>query len=275
MMTEVQSPHVSDDLPRLLTGDATRDEAMSAADHLRTCPDCQDELVSAVVAHASLASANRFAAQVFAPEPEDEPPPVRAHPSGRHATAGEAAPEAPQLPDLSDLFAQLRAEASLSTAPAPAAAPTATPVPTPTATAARPSHRRRWIAAGVAAAVIAGGGIAVGVVASNTSTSSGRSVALAPIDVGRHPAKMTIAGSTLKIDATKLPKPAAASVYEVWLVDRAGKNLAAIGTLGSDNTATLTVAPQVRSNFKYVQVSVQKSSDLTFSNISVLRGDIS
>ncbi len=259
-MTELQSPHVSDDLPRLLTGEATRDEAMAAAEHLRTCPDCQDELVSAVVAHASLTSAHRFAAQVFAPEPGDEPPPVLVHPAGRHAADGEPT-EPQQLPDLSDLFARLRAEPATSAATPPASA--------------RPSHRRRWIAAAVAAAVIAGGGIAIGVVASNTSTSSGRSVALAPIDVGRHPAKLTIAGSTLKIDATKLPRPGAASVYEVWLVDRAGKNLAAIGTLGTDNTATLTVAPQVRSNFKYVQVSVQKSSDLTFSNISVLRGDIS
>ena len=53
--------HISDDLPRLLTGDATRDEVLAAAEHLRSCPDCQQELVSAVVAHASLTSAQRFA----------------------------------------------------------------------------------------------------------------------------------------------------------------------------------------------------------------------
>lgn len=266
-MTELQSPHVSDDLPRLLTGDTTRDEAMAAAEHLRGCPDCQQELVSAAVAHASLTSARRFAPQVVAPDRDDEPPPAPALPLGRHAAGdSDIEPESGQpLPDLSNLFAQLRAEAAAPTAPTPA------PAPAP----ARVSHRRRWIAAGAAAAVIAGGGITIGVVASNSPTSSGRSVALAPIDVGRHPAKLTIAGSTLKINATSLPRPGAASVYEVWLVDRAGKNLAAIGTLGTDNTATLTVAPQVRSNFKYVQVSVQKSSDLTFSNISVLRGDIS
>ena len=85
MMTEIQSPHVSDNLPRLLTGDTTRDEAMAAAEHLRGCPDCQQELVSAAVAHASLTSARRFAPQVVAPERDDEPPPAPAVPLGRHA----------------------------------------------------------------------------------------------------------------------------------------------------------------------------------------------
>ena len=35
------SSHISDELPRLLTGDANRDVVMTAAEHLRTCPDCQ------------------------------------------------------------------------------------------------------------------------------------------------------------------------------------------------------------------------------------------
>lgn len=58
--------HITDDLPGLLTGEASRDETMAAAAHLRGCPDCQQELVSAVVAHASLASAQRFAREVVA-----------------------------------------------------------------------------------------------------------------------------------------------------------------------------------------------------------------
>jgi anti-sigma-K factor RskA len=60
------STHISDDLPRLLTGEASRDEVLAAATHLRNCPDCQQELVSAVVAHASLSSAQRFAPGVIA-----------------------------------------------------------------------------------------------------------------------------------------------------------------------------------------------------------------
>jgi hypothetical protein len=62
------SQHISDDLPLLLTGEATRDDTLAAAAHLRTCPDCQQELVSAVVAHASLSSAQRFARDLVAPD---------------------------------------------------------------------------------------------------------------------------------------------------------------------------------------------------------------
>src|SRR3954467_14468288 len=85
-------PHLSDDIPRLLTGDASREEVLAAAEHLRGCPDCQQELVSAVVAHASLTSAQRFAPEVVAPAHED------AEPAG-------------PLPDLGDVFAGVRREA--------------------------------------------------------------------------------------------------------------------------------------------------------------------
>jgi len=60
------STHIADDLPLLLTGEATRDEVLVAATHLRTCEDCRNELVSAVVAHASLTSARRFAPEIMA-----------------------------------------------------------------------------------------------------------------------------------------------------------------------------------------------------------------
>ena len=262
-MTDLQSPHVSDDLPRLLTGDATREETMAAAEHLRGCPDCRQELVAAVVAHASLASAQRFARQVVAPDRDaGEPEPPRRRPSpGPRVVEAPAAGAEPPLPDLSNLFAAVREDARGSAAPQPAR---------------EVSRRRRGrlIAAGVAAALVLGGGIAIGVVESNTSAPpSGRSVALSPYDIGRQPASLTISGSTMKIDASKLKKLDPAHVYEVWLTDTPRKNLAAIGTLGTDNKATLTVTPAVRSHYTHVEVSVQKTSNLQFSGISVLRGD--
>lgn len=62
--------HISDDLPLLLTGEASRDATLGAAAHLRSCPDCQQDLVTAVIAHASLTSARRFASEVLeTPEP--------------------------------------------------------------------------------------------------------------------------------------------------------------------------------------------------------------
>jgi len=53
--------HICDALPRLLAGDASREESISAAAHVRDCPDCRDELISSVVAHAALRSARRSA----------------------------------------------------------------------------------------------------------------------------------------------------------------------------------------------------------------------
>lgn len=84
--------HVTEELPRLLTGEATRDAVLDAAAHLRTCVDCQHELVSAVVAHASLTSAQRFAPEVVATPPAETAP--------------------PQLPDLAAVFAQVETEAA-------------------------------------------------------------------------------------------------------------------------------------------------------------------
>ncbi|HEU5267060.1 MAG TPA: anti-sigma factor [Jatrophihabitans sp.] len=262
----MQSPHVSDDLPRLLTGDATRDEVMAAGEHLRDCPDCGQELVSAVVAHASLTSAQRFAHPVVAPDRDATAPeaPRRRPSPGPRAVEAPAAGTEPALPDLSGLFAAVREDARGAAAPQPAQP-------------AQPAQRRRrgrLVAVGVAAAVVIGGGITIGVVESNTSAPpSGRSVALSPYDIGRQPAKLTISGSTMKIDASKLTKLDPAHVYEVWLTDTPRKNLAAIGTLGTDNEATLTVTPAVRSHYTHVEVSVQKTSNLQFSGVSVLRGD--
>jgi Anti-sigma-K factor rskA len=85
--------HVTDELPGLLSGEAPRAVTLDAAAHLRACVDCQQELVSAVVAHASLTSAQRFAPEVVA---------------GSTDEAGSASP----LADLSAVFAQVRHQAA-------------------------------------------------------------------------------------------------------------------------------------------------------------------
>lgn len=80
--------HVHDDLPLLLSGEADRATVAAAAEHLRGCEDCREELISALVAHASLTSAARFAPAPAAVE------------SQRPAS----------LPDLGPVFAQVEAE---------------------------------------------------------------------------------------------------------------------------------------------------------------------
>lgn len=231
------SQHVSDDLPRLLSGDATHDETLAAAGHLRSCPDCQHELVSAVIAHASLSSARRFAPEIVAPRTPD---------SGDE--------QAPPLPDLSDVFAAARHEAA-------------------TATHAR---QRRRVVLGVAAAAVLASGIGIGAAqlqGSDSHQSGSRTLALAPFGVGTHAARATVADAgTMRIDATSLPKLDARHFYEVWLTDPARTRLQAVGSLSTSNSAVLTVSPNVMARYSAIEVSVQRVNQTSYSGTSVLRG---
>jgi Anti-sigma-K factor rskA len=230
--------HLTDDIPRLLTGDATREEVLAAAEHLRSCPDCQQELVSAVVAHASLTSAQRFAPEIVTPVPaldEDEP-------------------DGP-LPDMSALFAQARAEAA--------------------GTAAPPARNRRWrTAALAAAAAVVIGGTAAGVVELSTSSSSpsGTRVALAAFQAGKAPAEARVVDRTMRIDATKLPRLDPQHFYEVWLTDKQRQHMWPLGAIGSDNKAQLPVPTSVMSRYAAIEVSVQRANETGYSGVSVLRG---
>jgi hypothetical protein len=242
------STHISEDLPRLLTGDATRDEVMAAADHLRTCPDCQQELVSAVVAHASLTSAQRFAPEIVAPEA-----PVQE----------QAEIPVSSLPDMSAMFAKVREEASTS------ASASGQP--------ARPAWRRqRLLAVAAAAAVLVGGGVTIAETVGSGSSSpqqASRSLSLRAFDLGKEPAKVTLIGAgTMRIDATALPKLDGAHFYEVWLTDAARKRMQAVGSIGRDNLAQLTVSSNVMSEYSAIEVSVQRTDETAYSGKSVLRG---
>jgi hypothetical protein len=232
--------HLSDDIPRLLTGDATRDEVLAAAEHLRGCPDCQQELVSAVVAHASLTSARRFAPEVVALVPPGEP------------SEGEASDS---LPDLTAVFAQVRAEAGQPSTAVP---------------------RRRLRIAGIvaAAAVVVGGGTAA-IVETTTSSSSQQqalTVALSAFHDGKAPATATIVGTSMRIDAAKLPRLDAEHFYEVWLTDSARTTMWPLGAIPSDNRAQLPVPLSVMGRYSAIEVSVQQVSQTKYSGVSVLRG---
>ncbi|WP_375490412.1 anti-sigma factor domain-containing protein [uncultured Jatrophihabitans sp.] len=234
--------HVSDDLPRLLTGDADRDVVLAAAEHLRTCPDCQQDLVSAVVAHAALTSAHRFAPEIVAHDTED---------------LTSAADDEPPLPDLSSMFARVHDEARDDAAPA-----------------AR-HNRRRLVAVAAAAAVIVGGGSTIAALELGGSASDARSVALSAYPEGTSSARanVQIQDSKLKVDATALPKLDAQHVYELWVTDRDRKNMSPVGTFGNGR-AELTVARNVLAQYNDFEVSVQPSNEIKdYSGHSVVRGE--
>ena len=232
------SQHISDDLPRLLTGDAGRDETLAAAEHLRGCPDCQQELVSAVIAHAALTSAGRFAPRTtVASERADEP-------------------AAAALPDLSAVFAKVRDEA---------------------AQAQSSAKRRRVLLIAAAAAVVAtAAGITIAETIGSPSESTGPSavqVALGPYDEGKVGAEATLIGAgTMRIDASALPRLDPGEFYEVWLTNGARTRLQPVGSLSDANDAQLTVSPKVMGQYSAIEVSIQRLDETTYSGHSVLRG---
>lgn len=228
--------HISDDLPRLLTGDASRDETMAAATHLRECPDCQQELVSAVVSHAALSSAHRFA-------------------SAREPVAAPTDAAQPALPDMSAVFAKVRDEAAAASPSQP--------------------RRRRWLVAVAAAAVVAtAGGITIAETVGNSSSAptAATTFQLEPLAGGSGgPATVTVTGDRMHLDATSLPKLDAGHQYEVWLV--ADTQLRPLGYIRGDRTADLTVPASVMAQYDSVAISLQKNTQVEFSGDVVVRGN--
>jgi anti-sigma-K factor RskA len=230
--------HISDELPRLLTGEAPRAVVLSAADHLRSCADCQQELVSAVIAHASLSSAQRFAPEVVRPVPAAE----------------QAAAEAPALPDLEAVFRQVREEADTGSTASP--------------------RRRRVLYAAAAAAVVVGGGTAIAIVESGSSSSpGGQTVALRQAGSGAGPVTATIRnGGRMTIDASTLPRLDATHQYEVWLT-KPNADPQPIGFIGADRTGQLTVPGTLMTQYDTIAISKQRRNQVAFSGITVAAGN--
>ncbi len=229
------SDHVFDELPSLLRGETDRATLDAAAAHLRHCEDCRQELVSSLFAHASLSSAVRFApaAATEVPEPRDEP----------------------ALPDLSELFERVRAEA---------------------ATPQRSPGRRRWTIAAAAAVVgvVLGGGAVVLTQHATRSGPSSQTITLAPFDQGVTQAKATVVGGReMKVDAASLPSPGAGKLYEVWLTNAARTSMHPLGWVGANGKGDFTVPTNLMASYNAVEVSVQAiNAPYEYSGTSVLRG---
>ncbi|SHF46688.1 Anti-sigma-K factor rskA [Jatrophihabitans endophyticus] len=251
----MSTPHISEDLPRLLTGDATRDVVLGAAHHLRTCVDCQQELVSAVVAHASLSSAHRFAPEIVAPERDDRP-----------VAGPDEDVEGPgALPDLSTVFAEARADAHASGPRAGASGTAAAPAGTRT--------RRRLIAVAAAAAIVAGGGVTYAVATSGDDAPATQTVALdGPASTKSATAKL-VGDDRMSLDASVLPALRGGRQYEVWLTD--GLHKQSVGFLQPDRHAALTIPSTLMKRYDSIAVSVQKDGQTEFSGDVVLRGSYS
>jgi hypothetical protein len=250
--------HVFDELPRLLSGDADRAAVAAVAAHLRECADCNDELISAVAAHAALMSSARYA-------------PELANDAEQRQTLAPAAAE--PLPDMSLVFAEIRRElAEAEHSPAPS------PEPTPLLSRTRPkARRRRTVQYGLVAAAVSVGLVGGGVYVADRATShnpSARAVALDAYGIGTSAAgAKLIGGDEMVIDASSLPALASGQYYEVWLTNGARTAMAPVGQLDADGMGTFTVQNAEMTGYAAIEVSVQATHGVgSYSGVSVLRG---
>ncbi len=250
------SAHLTDELPRLLTGEASHEAVLEAAAHLRTCVDCQQELVSAVVAHASLTSAQRFAPEIVARGQAGN----FTHHADTDIDIDIDERVQRELPDLSVVFAQVRQEAEEGFRPD-----------------RRPGHGRRYLVAVAAAVVLAGAGTGIyfATTGGGSSAPTSRTVALNAFDMGTTSATAHISNGTIDLTATSLPK-LTAQRYEVWLTNDKRTQMQPIGWISDNGTAKITVPMDLMKHYDDLEVSIQNvaAHSYDFSGMSVLRGAI-
>jgi hypothetical protein len=250
------SAHIHDELPAVLTGEADRATLDAVAEHMSAgCASCCQDLASVVQAYAAIASAKRYVPQLFRAELTGTAP---------DDTVGEDE----QLPDLSDVFAQIEARPDR--------------VARRGGAHAKAKERRRrpvgrgWIAA---AAVIVGVAAGVGgeyLVNHHTTSSSVavHVVHLAPFDIGTTSGTAKIiGGSRITVGATSLPSLGTTKFYQAWLTNAARTQLLSLGPLGPDGAGNYTLPAHLISTYSAIEVSVQQvNGNPAFSGVSVLRG---
>jgi hypothetical protein len=245
-MTDPEPAHVADELPGLLAGECDREQTLTLAAHLRACPQCQEELVSVVLA-AGILRATVRAEQ--APSPAVSPSPL---PSSSESTSS---PEA-GAPDPPEWLTR--------------------------ATRQRPAGwgTRRRLVALAAAVVIVAGAVAAGLGLSTSSAPVTNRAALRPLHApaGAHGAVTVTAASgarQVQVSTDDLPAAGQGHYYEVWLLDPATLKMLPMGALAPSGQATFGVATGLMAGYSAVDVSLQANNgNPVHSATSVLRGTL-
>jgi hypothetical protein len=245
-MTDPEPAHVADELPGLLAGECDREQTLTLAAHLRACPQCQEELVSVVVA-AGVLRATARAEQ--APSTAVSPSPL---PSSSESTSS---PEA-GAPDTPEWLTR--------------------------ATRQRPAGwgTRRRLLALAAAVVIVAGAVAAGLGLSTSSAPVTNRAALRPLHApaDAHGAVTVTAASgarQVQVSTDGLPGAGQGHYYEVWLLDPATLKMLPMGALAPSGQATFGVATGLMAGYSAVDVSLQANNgNPVHSAVSVLRGTL-
>jgi Anti-sigma-K factor rskA len=263
-MTDPEPAHVADELPGLLAGECDREQTFTLAAHLRACLECQEELVSVVVATGILRATAR-AEQ--APSPAVSP-------------SRALSPSSPFSPSRAVSPSSLPSSSESTSSPG-AGAPD-TPEWLTRATRRGPagwSIRRRFVAL-AAAVVIVAGAVAAGLGLSTSSAPVTNRAALRALQApaGAHGA-VTVTGASgarqVQVSTDGLPAPGQGHYYEVWLLDPATLKMLPMGALAPSGQATFGVATGLMAGYSAIDVSLQANNgNPVHSAVSVLRGTL-
>jgi anti-sigma factor RsiW len=238
--------HVADELPALLAGECTREQTLAVAAHLRSCPQCREELVSTVVAVGTL----RAAARAEQAPPSAVPPPPL--PESLDQKGSPAAP----VPDTPEWLRRIprRGPAGWGT-------------------------RRRLLALAAAVVVIAGA-VAAGLGLSGSGPAVTNRAALRPLQApAAASGAVTVTAASgarqVQVSTDHLPAPGQGHFYEVWLLDPTTLKMMPMGALAPSGQATFGVAAGLMAGYSAVDISLQANNgNPAHSAVSVLRGTL-
>ncbi|MBV9794680.1 MAG: anti-sigma factor [Actinobacteria bacterium] len=253
-MTYAEPAHIADELPALLAGELTREQTLAVAAHLRRCPECQEELVSMVVAAGTLRAAAR-AEQAPAAWP-GFPPLASTPPSSAPVLENPENVPPETVPASPDWLRRI-----------------------PRRGPARWSPRQRLVAL-AAAVVIAAGAVAAGLGLSASGPPVLNQAALRPLQApaGASGAVTVTAASgarQVQVTTADLPDPGQGHFYEVWLLDPATLKMMPMGALAPSGQTTFAVAAGLMAGYSAVDISLQANNgNPAHSAVSVLRGTL-
>jgi len=246
--TAQRSGHLDPEVIALLAlGEApgTGDDFITAQRHLGSCTECRGEVES-------------FSAVVAA---------------ARTVTSKDALVPAPN-----SVWSRITDELE-----GPAPSLPATAQPTPVLAVPAPRRMLQWVTVAAAACVglVVGSGVMYAATSSQRSTVAPTIVAetaLAPLAgsqaTGNVEVVSTSTGAQVLVDVSGLAKPD--GFYEVWLLDRKGEKLIALGVLDGSDKGTFAMPPGVSmSDYPVVDVSLEPSDgNPGHSHHSLVRGTL-
>jgi hypothetical protein len=259
---DVTSGHASSDLVGLLTGEASRDDTVAVARHLKECRDCTDELVDLVVAHGALASAVRSDRAL-------------ADPSARTRGGTRRDASASPVPGSGSSSAT-DSETTLPPLPPLSVTPEAP-------NRARPPRRHRSLALAAAVAAVAAAVVFTATFVATQHQPSQPVVAQAPLQTLHDPGAVggtvtVLAEGTTRhmiVRTADLRALSGQEFYEVWLLDPATLKMLPVGVLSPSGNGDYEVSAGLMAGYAAVDVSLQRNDgNPAHSQTSVLRASL-